>query len=246
MVLNNSCTNQFGKYMISHQSMFKPLTKKEERDMIDKNRSNPEKLRNLLINHNIRLVFNLARKYAKTSIDFDDLIARGFYGLTYAATKFDINRNIKFCTYATPWIFKYIVNEYFDKENKISRTGISLEKPIGKIDSKKAAFHNIVNNFMNPDYSPKSIVPVHESVCQNELSNIVSDISTYVETGTDFDDFDRIIYQKSLIDNISSTKISREINIPRKQVETKKKTLINKLRDHISKTYKFEISELFA
>lgn len=64
--------------------------------------------------HNIKLVFNIAKKYMSMTNDFDGLVMNGVKGLAEAATRFDITKNIKFVTYAHWWVRKYIL-ETFDK-----------------------------------------------------------------------------------------------------------------------------------
>lgn len=64
--------------------------------------------------HNIKLVFNIAKKYMSLTNDFDGLAMNGVKGLAEAASRFDITKNIKFVTYAHWWVRKYIL-ETFDK-----------------------------------------------------------------------------------------------------------------------------------
>ena len=86
--------------------------------MIEEHRNNREEISRLLILHNTRLVFWVAKKYYSKTNDFDELLAKGFYGLVEAAGKFDINRGTKFSTYATSWIKKEILKEFSTKEIK--------------------------------------------------------------------------------------------------------------------------------
>ena len=127
-IRNNTCTDVLGNIIRSNNAEYRPLTKAEEQEIIANN--SPDVARELLIKHNIRLVFNLAKKYAPTSMDFDELIGRGLEGLCYAAKKFDLKRNIKFITYATPLVFKFILKEYSDKDVATSRTGIPLDRTV--------------------------------------------------------------------------------------------------------------------
>ena len=105
-IKDNGSTTKLAAWMIRMQDQVKPLTKEEERAMIEKYKDDPDTLKQKLILHNIRLVFNICKKYALSAKSFDDLIGKGLYALAYAASKFDPDRNIKFSTYATNWIFK--------------------------------------------------------------------------------------------------------------------------------------------
>lgn len=92
-----------------------PLTKEMEDKMIQENLHDPEKLRELLIYHNIRLVFLLAKKYVTSSMDFDELVQRGMYGLMIASTMYKVEMKSKFSAYASYWIRKLMLEEYTDK-----------------------------------------------------------------------------------------------------------------------------------
>lgn len=94
-IKNNASTNDLVAYLKCSKDQYKNLTKTEERAMIDKYRSTDEdKLRNLLVLHNMRYVFSLAKKYAQQTQDFDDLIGKGFYGLVMASKKFDFDMTV--------------------------------------------------------------------------------------------------------------------------------------------------------
>jgi RNA polymerase primary sigma factor len=60
--------------------------------------------RALLVQFNLRLVFNIARKYTNRGVEFRDLIPEGIEGLQRAITKFDPSKGFKLSTYATWWI----------------------------------------------------------------------------------------------------------------------------------------------
>ncbi len=61
-------------------------------------------LRNEIMNANLRLVINIAKRYAYSGLSFLDIIQEGNLGLMYAIDKFDVDKGYKFSTYATWWI----------------------------------------------------------------------------------------------------------------------------------------------
>jgi len=109
------------------------LPKEVERMMIDEFRENRPYLNELLFNHNARAATTLANKYYfkyTTSVvnpiyQYDDFLSEARYGLWQAAVRFDLDRTwqgvpVKFLTFATPWIFRYIMELFYRKENMIS------------------------------------------------------------------------------------------------------------------------------
>jgi len=76
----------------------------QEYDLIAKAQSGDESARNLMIEGNLRLVINIAKRYRKLGLPFSDLIAAGNLALFRAIDKFDPSYKCKFSTYATPWV----------------------------------------------------------------------------------------------------------------------------------------------
>ena len=237
-IRNNTSTDALGEFLRKNQELFKPLTKAQEQSLILENRNDPAKMQRLLVMHNIRIVFNLARKYAPTSMDFDEMIGRGLEGLCIAAKKFDPKRNIKFITYATPWVFKYIMKEYSDDDVETSRMGIPLNRPILDSDGTKTTFENLVNSYLDQStYHSENILSAEKSVEGLEKSDIYSKLVSYVKTNENFDEMDRIIFQRNLIDKDSMKQISADLNIQHNQASRKKKKLLEKLRSVLEKKY---------
>jgi DNA-directed RNA polymerase sigma subunit (sigma70/sigma32) len=65
---------------------------------------NAAQARDLLIQHNVRLVISMAKKYKWCGVELQDLIQEGIMGLVRAVDKFEPNRGFKFSTYAHWWI----------------------------------------------------------------------------------------------------------------------------------------------
>ena len=92
IVQNNSGTYKFQKLTYGMGSMCKPISREEERSLIDSMMSEGKEreLRDRLALHDIRMVCSIVRKYCQHTRDFDDRIARGMFGLTYAANTFNL------------------------------------------------------------------------------------------------------------------------------------------------------------
>ena len=65
-------------------TQYPPLNKQQERALIEQYRNDRDKLNELLYMHNIRLAFNMAKKYATKTNDFDALVSDCLYGLSIA------------------------------------------------------------------------------------------------------------------------------------------------------------------
>ena len=91
--------------------------------------SEDKEARSALIEHNLRLVVYIARKFDNTSVGVEDLISIGTIGLIKAINTFDVDKNIKLATYASRCIENEILM-YLRTKKKSSRE-VSLYEPIG-------------------------------------------------------------------------------------------------------------------
>lgn len=79
----------------------KPLSAAEEKECFEKMAAGDEKARNMLIEHNLRLVAHIIKKYYSKVRDQDDLISIGTIGLIKAVSTFDAAKGTRFATYAS-------------------------------------------------------------------------------------------------------------------------------------------------
>ncbi len=105
-----------------------PLEKGEERELVIKAQSGDITSRNILIEHNLRLVVFLAKKYENTGFDIEDLVSIGSIGLIKGINTYKLDKNIKLATYASRCISNEIL--MFLRKNKKNKTLISLEETL--------------------------------------------------------------------------------------------------------------------
>lgn len=105
-----------------------PLRGEEERLAIDALSRGEEKARQTLVEHNLRLVVYIARRFDNSGTNLEDLISIGTIGLMKAISTYRSDRNIKLATYAS----RCIENEILMHLRKIAnqKTEISLDEPI--------------------------------------------------------------------------------------------------------------------
>ncbi len=105
-----------------------PLPKEKELEYLIKARQGDIKARNILIEHNLRLVVFLAKKYENTGFDIEDLVSIGSIGLIKGINTYKIDKNIKLATYASRCIANEIL--MFLRKNKRKKIEISLEETL--------------------------------------------------------------------------------------------------------------------
>lgn len=117
-------------YVSNNYAFPKPLTSAEENEYLKRSREGDEQARALLIEHNLRLVAHIAKKYSPTTLcDSDDLISIGTIGLIKAIDSFDENKNIRLATYASRCIANEILMVMRAAKSRARET--SLQEPIG-------------------------------------------------------------------------------------------------------------------
>lgn len=122
-------TLMFFKTSYSNNVFKEPLSKEEEEKYIDLLLKNDKDARDKLIEHNLRLVAHITKKYENTNIDNDDLISIGTIGLIKGIDSYSRKHGTKITTYCA----KCIENEVlmFFRSNKKNNNTISLDDPIG-------------------------------------------------------------------------------------------------------------------
>ena len=116
---------------ISNNSLFpESLSATEEKMYVQKMQAGDEEAKNILIEHNLRLVAHVCKKYNNTNVDQDDLISIGSIGLIKGINSYNPEKSIKLSTY----ISKCIDNEIlmYLRSNKKTNSEVYLEDPIGK------------------------------------------------------------------------------------------------------------------
>jgi len=115
-------------YMYNQFSLPSPLSEEEEKSYVLRCMDGDLEARNYLIEHNMRLVVYIAKRFESPKVLLEDLISIGSMGLIKGVETFRLDRNIKLGTYAS----RCIENEILMFLRKVSRQGneISLDEPL--------------------------------------------------------------------------------------------------------------------
>ena len=115
-------------YLSGSETLPKAYTIEEENEKLKLLSSGNMDVKNDLIEHNLRLVVYIARKFDNTGIDLDDLISIGTIGLIKAINSFNVDKNIKLATFAS----RCIENEILMHLRRVSkiRGEVSFDEPL--------------------------------------------------------------------------------------------------------------------
>ena len=105
-----------------------PLSKEEEEFYLVMASDGDQMAKDKLIEHNLRLVVFLAKKYENTSVDLEDLVSIGPIGLIKAINTYSMDKNIKLATYASRCIDNEIL--MYLRKNKRVRTEVSFDESL--------------------------------------------------------------------------------------------------------------------
>lgn len=115
---------------INSQSFPEVLSPEEEQKYLIRLQNKDLEARNILIEHNLRLVAHIVKKFDNTRIDKDDLLSIGAYGLIKAVDSYNFNSTTKLSTYASRCIENEIL--MYLRSNKKHKDVTSLYSSIGE------------------------------------------------------------------------------------------------------------------
>ena len=115
-------------YVGSTDALPPPLSKEEEDYFLDELKKGDVNAKNKLIEHNLRLVVYLAKRYENTKVDLEDLVSIGSVGLIKGINTFSKDKNIKLATYCSRCIDNEIL--MYLRKNKKTKADVSLEESL--------------------------------------------------------------------------------------------------------------------
>lgn len=225
------------------------LNKKEERELIEKYKNDRSELNKMLFNHNIRIVMNISRKYLQQVQNPADLLMNGAKGLMIAADKFDIDRGIKFNTYATNWVFKYVIAMFYSKSPVTGVNAVSLNSMIDSKNGSKEYIDNLTANAdaessglydeVSQDYLNKNSVagsPFAEYKI-HEYSDIINHVIDELKKQDKFEKLDQDIIFENIMGGVPISQISSKNNVSNVEANKRKHRILSDMKSILSTKY---------
>ncbi|MDH5681983.1 MAG: RNA polymerase sigma factor RpoD/SigA [Spirochaetota bacterium] len=161
------------KSYLKEVSQYSLLSAEQEKELSQKIQAGDKDALNSLINSNLRLVIKIAKAFVSKDYPLIDIIQDGNIGLMRAAEKFDHTRNVRFSTYAAPWIKQMIIRALSQKRRTV-RLPYRKEKLLKDIKALTATF--LDTHHRHPDNKE---IAANLGVTQKEIQSLkFSDVNT--------------------------------------------------------------------
>jgi len=141
-------------YVGSTDILPEPLSREKEQYYLELKETGDSDAKNKLIEHNLRLVVFLSKKYENTNIDLEDLVSIGTIGLIKAINTYKMDKNIKLATYASRCIDNEIL--MYLRKNKRRRGEVSFEESLSfDVDGNELHLEDVLGT--EPDIVTKDL-----------------------------------------------------------------------------------------
>ena len=208
-----------------------PLTKEEEERYIEKARLGDREARNQLIEHNLRLVAHIVKKFDHAVGDQDDLISIGTIGLIKGVDSFSKSKGTRITTYCARCIENEILM-YFRSNNKNSKN-VSLNQSIGfDKDGNEIAIVDVLKE-TKPDF-------LEEINKKDDIALLNSYLTILTPREREI-----LVRRYGLENHAEQTQkvIAKELHISRSYVSRIEKRALTKILREFMKNKKYRISE---
>ena len=212
----------------SNEVFKEPLSEDEEIKCIREKDKNIDS-RNKLIEHNLRLVAHIAKKYDSKFVDNDDLISIGTIGLIKGVDTFSLDKGVKLTTYCARCIENEILM-YFRSNNKYSKD-VSINETIGyDKDGNEIAIIDLLKT------------PKVDYIDNLDLKDNIKALKKYIKVLTPREK-EIIIRRYGLNNNLEETQknISKKLGISRSYVSRIEKRALTKILREFIKENKYEL-----
>ena len=205
-------------HVVNSGSFPRPLTAAQERECLEAyHLRNDMEARNTLIEHNLRLVAHIIKKYYSSVRDQDDLISIGTIGLIKAVGTFDYTKGTRFATYASRCIENEILMHF--RASKKTAQDVSISDPI---DTDKEG---------NP-LTLMDVISEDDTILDDlDLKINAEKLYRYIRESLDDREQEIIEWRYGLIgDGLTQREVAKKLNISRSYVSRIEKKALSKLK----------------
>lgn len=240
IIKGNQNTTRLISELKKAAKQYPTLKKYQEDELIKTYANNREKLNHLLFMHNVRLVFNIAKKYMGKTDDFDSMIQDGMHGLAIAAKNFDITRGVKFITYATPWVRKKVLERFYNKANEVIKRSVSLNSPSAATNTKindgnETDFESYVSEYIDPiAYNKKTI---RYEISNNEQTQLCANLYQTLENNSELSSTEKNVFIDAFYNKEKTSDIARKYKLETKDISTIKEKVLDIMRLELKNNY---------
>lgn len=208
----------FALHLKSLNSFPKPLSASKEKELLTRMKSGDKLARSTLIEHNLRLVSHIIKKYYANYDEQEDLVSIGTIGLIKAIDSFDADKGVRLATYAARCVENEILMHF--RAKKKDANNISVNEPIDT-DSEGEPL-TIIDTIYCDDTISDDI----------DLKNKTQALYKFVEEITDDRDREIIIKRYGLYNQkeLTQREIASEMGISRSYVSRIEKRVLEELK----------------
>ena len=205
-------------YVGSTDMLPEPLSKEMEDYYVEKMQRGDLDAKDKLIEHNLRLVVFLAKKYENTGVDLEDLVSIGTIGLIKGIQTFQSGKNIKLATYASRCIDNEILMHL--RKNKKTKTEVSIDASLS-FDGEGNELHLEDVLGTEPDIVTKSIEE------ENDKKVMLEEVMKLKPR-----DRDIIVLRYGLLgnDELTQKEVAEKLGISQSYISRIEKKVIKRLR----------------
>jgi len=236
----NANTTKLINQIKTAKDQYPVLSKEEERELIEKYRNDRTELNRLLCLHNVKMVFSMAKSYVTKTRDFDSLVQNGMLGLMEAAKRFDLDKNIKFCTYASIWIRKYFSMPYYTSQYKMDQVTSSLDEPAvfgsGDSEDDTSFLENSLHKYVDPTYRD-TIRSTSEMVTADENAELCAELYSKLESDSSLSAVEKGVFYKLFVDNEKTRDVADEYKLDPSTVTEIRRKVLGKFRNILAADY---------
>ena len=214
---------QIVNYIFSAESLPEPLGSEQECELVHAFQDEKDlSAKGKLIEHNLRLVMFVARRFENNKLDMQDLVSVGAIGLIKAVDSYKLDKNIKLATYASRCIENEILM-YLRKANK-SINDLSLDDALSGDDDG--------NNLTLGEIIPDTFDPYEAVELKNDKSFLMKTIDGLNEREK------KIMYMRYGLngqDELTQKEVADKMNISQSYISRLEKKILHKLKIEMNK-----------